>query len=82
MDNNVPAHSGWLDEESINDYINVTEGDKVESVGYLYLQDKTFITLVACNALGRPKSWMNIVKIFNTCVLSIAVCKAKKIYER
>jgi hypothetical protein len=81
IDNNVPAISGWVDEDYLTDYINVTDGDKVKSTGYLYSQDKTFITLVGCQSLGKYKTWMRVVKIFNSCVLSITECKSKKIYE-
>ena len=81
IDNNVPARSGWMDRQEIKDYIKPSMGDLVRSSGSLYEQDKDFLVLHSCEALGNYKTWMRIVKILTPCIVYIGECKTKKIFE-
>jgi len=81
MDNNVPAKSGWMDKFDMDEFIEKNVGDLVQSSGYLYSRDKTFLVLHSCTSLGVYKSWMRVLKIYLSCIVSIHECNSKIIYE-
>jgi len=81
IDNNMPTTVGWMEDQEYNDFISNNIEDFVRSAGILKATNRRFITLAGDLDLGKVKSKMRLIKIFKPCIVCIAECKTKKIYE-